>query len=280
MREGRPARLEVQDESLGAFIKDALGDAELEVGGVAGAAQSRRGGRRDHPRRVRRPSASRRPRRARRHGGTDARVRRCRPTSVRPRVVERRRSRGPDRRRRAGPAGRHGVLRGDRRRRLGGPRVLLEPGTVRPGGGRGGRMATSTATTPTTIRSTAAIPTTTTRSTTASTTTRAKTTMCGPIGAWTTSASTSCRCPTSSSGPMRGSRSPAPRRIRSSIRAVGFREHERAEGGRLAFVEGLLRASRARPKMNRLGHWIHTVETAEGAGHLSPLDALVARRNG
>ncbi len=31
VREGRPARLEVQDESLGAFIKDALGDAELEV---------------------------------------------------------------------------------------------------------------------------------------------------------------------------------------------------------------------------------------------------------
>ena len=31
VREGRPARLDVQDESLGAFIKDALGDAELEV---------------------------------------------------------------------------------------------------------------------------------------------------------------------------------------------------------------------------------------------------------
>ncbi len=49
------------------------------------------------------------------------------------------------------------------------------------------------------------------------------------------------------------------------IRAVGFREHERAEGGRLAFVEGLLRALADTTEDEiDTGVWTHTVGTADG----------------
>ncbi len=65
------------------------------------------------------------------------------------------------------------------------------------------------------------------------------------------------------------------------IRAVGFREHERAEGGRLAYVEGLLRAlARHDGRRDRLGNLVAHGGDRGRPGHLSPLDALVDRRNG